>query len=436
MQFFERISLNFLRTIFLLFACSSALAQEDMSMKWLLQSQKIIEQSENAETPAWLNDREVSPQLKEDIRRLFGNSLNGIDISTVQTDKDGIPLVIQEKKAGKKNQTRPGQTPDQLDGLIARIKNQSSADGDIQTKLLDKDARKTYILCSFSMPEGELKSALMESSETDAIVVFRGVLDKESINQLMSRISKIATEMPKRPHVFLDPRPFRLMGQHVVVPTLVVQHGNELLYARGIIGSEWINKEFDEGKRGDLGKYGVTYKVLEIDLLSDIEKRIAKVDWEKIKNNAVQNYVNRLKFIELPTASQTVSREWDPSVIIQNDVIAPDGRLIARKGTKINPQIATPLTKMMIVFDGTDKKQLAFVKAEVARPSRKHGLILITNSFDRSQGLTGLGEIINSVGHNVYLLQDDVMKRFQLQKLPTTIIGKGNRLLFTEIGML
>lgn len=111
----------------------------------------------------------------------------------------------------------------------------------------------------------------------------------------------------------------------------------------------------------DLGVRGAVWHIEEPDLLTEIEGRLESMETSgelaRMRREAVESARKR---IEAPprVAGVTPARErrtrlFDPSVEIEQDVFAPDGALIAARGTRINPLERRPLTRALLFIDGT-----------------------------------------------------------------------------------
>ena len=118
----------------------------------------------------------------------------------------------------------------------------------------------------------------------------------------------------------------------------------------------------------DLGVRGAVWPVEEPDLLDEIEKRL-----ENMKTSGELARMNRAALararerIEAPPrvsgiapAREHGARLFDPSVEIEQDVFAPDGALIAARGTRINPLEKHPLTRDLLFIDGTRAVEVAW----------------------------------------------------------------------------
>jgi conjugal transfer pilus assembly protein TraW len=133
-----------------------------------------------------------------------------------------------------------------------------------------------------------------------------------------------------------------------------------------------------------LGVAGAVFPIEEIDMLDWIEQRLrtfqANGELESMQqrfHERVQQTVRRPEPVTgLTTTSHPHTYNVDPSVILQQDIIGVDGRVLYAKGTRINPFDASTwpalFAKQMLVrdfntvlafFNADDPQQLAWAQA-------------------------------------------------------------------------
>ena len=115
------------------------------------------------------------------------------------------------------------------------------------------------------------------------------------------------------------------------------------------------------GMPKDLGTRGAVWRITEPDLLSEIEKKLQAMEEtgeaDRMRREAVERARER---VEAPERVAGVTparfiriRRFDPTVTVEQDILAPDGVLLAARGTRINPLERRPLTRELIFIDGT-----------------------------------------------------------------------------------
>jgi conjugal transfer pilus assembly protein TraW len=293
-----------------------------------------------------------------------------------------------------------------------------------------------YIFVSQSMPAAEIRAALQMSSETGAIVVVRGIMKGQPIDQVAQWFSPYMDQMDAAPTVAINPVVFKEFDVQSV-PMTLVRYNGKAVKVKGIIDVDYLlNQIVESGKEGDLPQVGPTYEIAEPDMVDEIQRRIAKIDWEKEKKGAVDRmWTNgHWKPVPLPTQEKTTTRMYDPSVVYTETVYGPGNKVVIPAGTKINPLDHVQMQGHLIVFDGTDKKQMAQVKQWMKDHRDVETRMLIASNMDVSKGLAGMVELRNYFGMPVMLLQPKMVERFDIRRVPYIAYSSGNRLVIHELG--
>lgn len=138
----------------------------------------------------------------------------------------------------------------------------------------------------------------------------------------------------------------------------------------------------------NLGVMGETYPIAEIDFLDFIQSRVESMQknghWQalqdRIKQDAIR-YRDRPKKVEgLTRATETKTRIFDPSIILDHDVTTYDGRVIAKANTRVNPLNYITLSKTLIFYNGDDPEQVNWVSQLDRKLKGRDKLILVNGS--------------------------------------------------------
>ncbi len=113
-------------------------------------------------------------------------------------------------------------------------------------------------------------------------------------------------------------------------------------------------------RAADYGQMGQTFPIIETDLLTTIETRLAALEanggiarmQRQMQEQAVAS-VRRPK----PVGGMTpaiAKREWlfDPSIVTEDDIVDAKGNLIAARGTRVNPLDMVQLSQALVFIDG------------------------------------------------------------------------------------
>lgn len=288
-----------------------------------------------------------------------------------------------------------------------------------------------WIFVSFGMPLEELKAAAKEASETTAALVFRGVAEGENTEQLAQRLADVISGIKPTPGAIIDPLLFNKMTVSTVPTMVSIDAHGHTRRVRGLPGFLWLDKQGE----GDAGQKGPVYAITEPDMIGEIKRRIGATDWEKHKRAAMANFwKGQGEGIDLPGAKTDRERLLDPSLTVAQDIYHPDGRLIAKKGQRINPQTLLPMRHVYIIFDATQPDQIGLAKNLGDQAARKmKPVVYLFSKFDHQKGWEQYNTLASEMDAPVYPLNKALLKRFQIQALPTVIEGRGDMLSVREI---
>ena len=204
------------------------------------------------------------------------------------------------------------------------------------------------------------------------------------------------------------------------------------LRGRHAIAAVWLAGVLDAGypvTAKDLGVWGEIWPIEEPDLLVQVENVLVEMDrsgeFARLNDEARARARERL---EAPPAvagivPATVSRTWlfDPAITVAEDVLGPDGTVIAAAGTRIEPLAHRPLTQHLLFIDGTRPQEVEWALAQVA-PTRI--VLLAGRPFD----------LARAHGRPFYFDQTGALtERFGLRATPTRIRQEGLKLRIAEI---
>lgn len=312
-----------------------------------------------------------------------------------------------------------------------RISNQSSDnDIDMGKRSLAQAVQGRWIFVSFGMPMHEIKAAAEEAAATKSILVFRGVEKDQNTGAITKKLLPIVKNMKPVPGVVIDPTLFTRFNVTAVPTMIETDTEGKTRIARGLPGFSWLSKQ----EPGDLGQRGPIYGILEPDMIEEIQRRAANVDWEKQKNDAIANFWKHQDEFTLRPAEKTRERAIDMTIVSTQDIFHPDGRLIIKKGDRINPQALMPMRHAYIIFDATSKKQVEIAKKagdEILKKGKP--VIYLFSKIDKERGWSHYNETGDFVNGPLYKLNKSIVDRFKLEVLPTVIEGQGDHVVAKEL---
>ncbi|HOV56371.1 MAG TPA: TrbC family F-type conjugative pilus assembly protein [Rhodanobacteraceae bacterium] len=295
--------------------------------------------------------------------------------------------------------------------------------------------RRYRLFLSQSVPQATLDAALAEASgHTTMSVVYRGARADQRLADVVTRVRQRIQVMPAGttpPAVEIDPPRFA-EGRIEVVPTLVAyEDGKPIAWARGLLSAEQLEARLRGGERGDLGKLGPTYPVEERDFTEVLKARAAAIDMDALKAKAMQRFWERQTFVPLPAAREDAQRTVDPSIEVTADIVTPDGKVIARKGDRVNPLQSVPFTQRLVIVDASDATQVQLVKPYMSFQGRR--VTVLTTQVDRARGWAQLAEREGELGHPIQLLTATIADRFHIERVPSIVEAQGDHFVVREL---
>lgn len=180
----------------------------------------------------------------------------------------------------------------------------------------------------------------------------------------------------------------------------------------------------------DHGQMGEAFPIIEVDLLTTIEAKLRHLEktgriaelQSTMREQAVKS-VRRPRPVEgLGAATRQRSWLFDPSVMIENDLIDDKGNRIAARGQRVNPMSFVQLTQDLVFIDGTDKAQLDWAVARWSQLKAK--IIFVDGSpFD----------MMKPYQRRFYFDQGgQLVSRFGIRNTPAIVKAEGEMLRIVE----
>ena len=168
----------------------------------------------------------------------------------------------------------------------------------------------------------------------------------------------------------------------------------------------------------DLGIYGETWEIEELDIREIIYAQARAVDWKKVGRELdlqARQLGEHLPVVNLPEATATYTTFINPGIALTHD-IASNRQIFYRRGTWVNPlHVVRPITNLLFFNPQLPaQKQLALAALETY-PSQ---LVLVITKGNPLQ-------LSKEIHHPVYYAFPALIKRFHIQATPTLLgVGK------------
>ena len=189
----------------------------------------------------------------------------------------------------------------------------------------------------------------------------------------------------------------------------------------------------------DLGTRGASWPVTESDLLDEIAARLQEMDasgelarlQDESGREARRSLEEPKPVAGIGPALARRTRFFDPSITVAEDLVGPNGRVIAAAGTRINPLDHAPLSTELLFIDGRRESEVAWAMSRL-QPS------------GRSPAKTPAPKIILLAGRPLDLMRrhgrpfyfdmgGTLAARFGIRATPTLAVQNGSFLRLTEI---
>jgi conjugal transfer pilus assembly protein TraW len=176
----------------------------------------------------------------------------------------------------------------------------------------------------------------------------------------------------------------------------------------------------------DCGNFGETFPILEEDFIEVLKGRLELCQYDENKQTEIRkSFIETIKYPKgksLPKAKTYRNFEYDPTLIVNQDIKDNQGRVIVHTGTKVNPLDQTPLLENLLFFDGNDQQQISWAK-------NLKGKWILTNGNPL--------QLEEDLDRPVYFDQgSNLIRKLGIQSLPAKVSQQSNTLLIEEIPCL
>lgn len=309
---------------------------------------------------------------------------------------------------------------------------------------------RTLLFASHSLGDASLRDLLVTASlDPEAVVVFRGIPDEtQDVMSAMVLIHRLGRELDPPPNVILDPTLFRTHSI-TTVPTIVQLERvtteqtdgpiapTEVARVSGMTTTEWLQRQIAAGRRGDLGIRGPVAEIVERDLIEVMKERVLAIDWDAKKRAAQERYWRNQTFIALPVATNGNVRRIDAAVAAREDILTHDGKVVAKKGVKVNPLAIRKWTQALVIFNPTIESQWQRIGREIERLQQQpeiQKVVVIATEFDPESGWEGYNNAVNRLNLPLYQLTPDVQRRFAIRAVPSVVTADDTHFIVKEVG--
>lgn len=318
----------------------------------------------------------------------------------------------------------------------------------------------TYIFVSYSLGDDVMNDILgRHSGRDDVTLIMRGIPQGVSLGEGIKHMQELASQFDPQPNIIIDPTMFSHYEVKTVPSVVRVNvsegflskfnlesrmqgkgqpaHSPLIAKVDGLHNDEWLKQQIEleqcsEEKPCQFGQQGQVYQIDEPDMIEEMKKRFAQIDWEKKKNEAMKRYWTNQTFDELPLVEKSVVRVLDPSIHVVADINDANGNPIRRAGEVVNPLEARPFNSVLVIFNPTRETEMEAVVENVGllRAKGYGNFIYMATAIDRSKSSEdktwgpGWGHyeaVCDRLDSHVFMLTSEVKERWDIRATPTFV---------------
>lgn len=182
----------------------------------------------------------------------------------------------------------------------------------------------------------------------------------------------------------------------------------------------------------NIGNYGQVFSIAEEDIRDFIRRRLQLMDKsgelaqaQKDIQQRISAHVLRPTPLNLPTTTTPKRFQVDPTVIVNHDLVTPDGIRIAQKGTRLNPFDHIYFKKTLFFFNADDKAQMDWAKTHYQNYEQ---VKFILTGGDISKAAEIFGRVYFDLGGSL-------CKRFHIEHVPSVVNQADRMWAIQEIGV-
>ena len=183
----------------------------------------------------------------------------------------------------------------------------------------------------------------------------------------------------------------------------------------------------------DLGRIGPTYSIGEPHLLEDIQRRLQqkersgelKMLEDAARARAVKAVAEPAPVTGLQAATTARSFYYDPTLVLDRNVVDDQGRVLFAAGTRRNPLEVVALSKRLLFFDARDPRQVRQARRLIEVHGGRVKPILVGGSYL---------DLMQAWRVRVYYDQNGTLTRqLGIAQVPALVSQEGLRLRIDEL---
>jgi conjugal transfer pilus assembly protein TraW len=178
---------------------------------------------------------------------------------------------------------------------------------------------------------------------------------------------------------------------------------------------------------------GPTYPIAEPDLLKEIERvlkekeksgELAKLQKQALERST-ESAMNPRAVEGLSRTRQARTFFFDPSIVANQRITTPEGRVLVEAGQRVNPLDQMAMTQQLVFFDARDADQVSKAQALIAKAGGRAKPILTAGSYIELQKRWGKPVFFDQSG--------TLVRKFGISQVPALVAQQGRLLRIDEV---
>ncbi len=180
----------------------------------------------------------------------------------------------------------------------------------------------------------------------------------------------------------------------------------------------------------DFGVQGEVHEIVEVSPVEIIQAKLSSLkesgEYENFQSQIqekMKNSVTQPKPLEgwTPTLKSR-TYIFDPTFVVPRDITDHKGRVLARKGMRINPLDRIPLERTLLFIDGRDEVQVAWALSQMSETTK---IILVAGSPLA---------LMKDHSHPVYYDQGRMLlEKFKIVQIPARLLIRNKQITIEEL---
>jgi|LSQX01.1.fsa_nt_gb conjugal transfer pilus assembly protein TraW len=293
---------------------------------------------------------------------------------------------------------------------------------------------KRLIFVSWSMGEPAIRQILeLYDGAENTAVIFRGVPTDRPFAQAVMQIQSLSLQTESSLTVLIDPTAFQ---KHSIasVPSVAIETeaGNTLVKASGTFSLSRLDSAVEEGREGDIGQLGPSQEILEPDLIEVAQQRAADLDFDAMKERAIDRFWHNHPGNALPVVQEDAQRYVDPTIVIHADILDAEGNVVTPAG-RINPLDMVPFDQKLVIIDPSLPWQVKFAADELQRTDQHMRVTVMASEIAPDRGWDLFNDTQDAISAALYLLPPSIAERFQIQRTPSVVTANNTHFIVQEV---